>query len=348
VSAAIDWERWLHPRLRSGRAYLGLPVAVVGASGFIGAACAEALGFLGAALTIVSRSPLSTDLPRGIRHVCGNVADPEVARAAASGQAVVFDFIGTVAAVESNRDPERSLREDCAPHLSLFLRCAEASPAPLVMFPSSRLVYGRPDCIPVAEDHPLRPSSIYGVHKITLEHYLRVLGATRGLPSVVLRVANPYGPYQKQSTRGHGILNQFVRQVLSGNSIGVYGDGAQLRDYVFIPDLISMMLLAAIEPRCRGETFNVGGKRPVTLGDAAETIVRLAGRGTVRRLPWPEDALQVETGDYASDMRKLEAALGDLDLTSFEDGVRETIAFYCDQRGTDAPAETRRAAAPGA
>jgi UDP-glucose 4-epimerase len=325
VSFGIDWGRWLDIRLRAGSPYKDLPVAVVGASGFIGAACAEALSYVGARVTIVSRS--AGAVPLAVRQLQGDAGQPDIARAAVAGQAIVFDFIGTVAAVESNRDPLRSLSDDCLPHLRLFLACAEAGNPPLVVFPSSRLVYGRPDRLPVSESQPLRPQSMYAAHKVTVEHYLGVLGRSAALPHLVFRIANPYGPYQRSSTRGHGILNHFVRTAVQGRPLSVYGDGGQLRDYVFIPDLVSMLLLAASDPLCRNETYNVGGAGPVSMRDAAATVARLAGSEVVH-VPWPDEALQIETGDYMSDMAKLRAALGDLALTPFEDGIRETIAFY--------------------
>jgi UDP-glucose 4-epimerase len=320
-------------------AYAGSAVLVVGGSGFIGSSCTEALVTLGANVTVLNRRPDPYLPSRGLRQLSGDLRDGAFARAAVAGQDLVLDLLGTVPAVESNRDPERSLQEDCAPHLTLFRACSEARPQPTVVFPSSRLVYGRPLRLPVDESHPLAPQSLYAVHKIAVENYLRVFADTTGLPHVIFRISNPYGPGPEGRVRSHGILNRFIRQAVYGAPIRIFGDGAQVRDFIYLPDLVSTLLVAAVSPACRCRTFNVGGPAPISLAEAARVISSLCGGVPLEYVPWPLDARQVETGDYVSDTGRLAHHLGRISTTAFEEGVRATVAA---QRAHDVEARSGR------
>ncbi|MBM3223998.1 MAG: NAD-dependent epimerase/dehydratase family protein [Candidatus Tectomicrobia bacterium] len=162
-------------------------VLVMGADGFLGINCIYALQRLGAEISIVSRraTPRAVDFQGRVFH--GDGRDRALVRAAVAQQSIVFDFLGTMGAVDSNHDPLRSLEEDCRPHLTLFQTCAEAPTPPLVLFCSSRLVYGKPQYLPVDEAHPCQPQSMYAVHKLTSEQHLQVLQQSHGLRFCVLR-----------------------------------------------------------------------------------------------------------------------------------------------------------------
>jgi nucleoside-diphosphate-sugar epimerase len=240
----------------------------------------------------------------------------------------VFDFAGVSGAVESNDNPLRSLEEDCRPHLSLFQACAEAQEPPLVVFCSSRLVYGKPQYLPVDESHPLAPQSMYAAHKITAENYLRVFGHTHGLRSCILRLSNPYGPHQPQVARSYSVLNQFIRAASEGVPIKIYGNGCQQRDYIYIDDVITAFLLCAIHEKCYGQTFNLGGRDSISIKTAVERIAWLAGGTPVHFEPWPQDYKAVETGNYRTDLRKIDSYLALPPPTPFEEGLSRTLDFY--------------------
>ena len=279
--------------------FAGRRVLVAGADGFLGQNCVRALASMGAEISIISRR-LHSPIESFANHVHrGNMVDTALITEAVQDQSVVIDCAGASGAVQSNREAYHNLEIECRPHLNLFEACAAQTTPPVVVFFSSRLVYGPPRHLPVDEDHPLNPQSIYAVHKITLENYLRVFGVTRGLPWTVLRLSNPYGPHPIDRERGYGVINQFIHRALTNQPITLYGKGSQKRDYIHVDDVIYTTLTCAAEHRCHNEIFNLGGSRTISLHEALDIIAHSLGHSLdIRQIPWPEEAARIETGDY--------------------------------------------------
>jgi len=308
--------------------YCDRRVLVAGGDGFLGQNAVKALSALSADVTVLVRSGPNAQ-PRDVGRVLfGDLKDFAVAQAAVGGQDIVLNFVGVTSAVHSNRDPRLSLREECFPHLNLLTACAEIASPPLIVFPSSRLVYGVPLYLPVDEVHPTRPTNIYGAHKITVEHYLRIYQQTKGIPYLIFRISNPYGPYQAAKNKGYGIINYFLQLAVRGEPIRIFGDGSQIRDFIFVEDLIDILLSAIVTPDCHNQIFNIGGREPISLRAAAESIALAAGGTPVILEPWPKDYQAVETGDYLSCVDKLGRFLDLAHLTSFEDGLARSIEAY--------------------
>jgi nucleoside-diphosphate-sugar epimerase len=265
--------------------------------------------------------------------------EPAVARDVIRGQEVVLNFAGVSGAVTSNQMPSVSLLEECLPHLSLLGACAGHSTPPLVVFPSSRLVYGKPRYLPVDELHPTDPLNVYGIHKLAVEHYLRVFHQTAGLPYIIFRISNPYGPHQLAS-RGYGILNTFVQRALANQPIRLFGDGSQKRDFIYVGDLMRILLGAIATPACHNQIFNVGGLEPIALGDAARAIAAEVGDVAVLNEPWPAEHLKIETGDYVGSIDKLIAHMAVSPFTSLRAGIAATVAAYRSGEGAAALPET--------
>lgn len=317
---------------------------VVGADGFLGMNCVYALQELQADLSVVTRRAI----PRAVGFVGtafhGDLRSGSTTRAAVSGQSIVFDFAGTMGAVESNRNPAESLHQECLAQLSLFQACAAAPIPPVVLFCSSRLVYGKPYYLPVDERHPLNPQSIYAAHKITAENYLQVFGQTHHLPYCIFRLSNPYGPYQAGEKKSYGIINRFLRAAARGESIRIFGDGHQLRDYIHAKDVVTAFLLAAMSSGSREEIFNLGGRNAVSLRSAAERISELAGGADVRYEAWPSEQHAVETGDYFTDMRRVDSVLRLPPAVDWDAGLLHALEFYRQERTREGTAESAASA----
>jgi UDP-glucose 4-epimerase len=307
--------------------YRGRRVLVAGGSGFLGANCVEALLALGANVSVINRRIVSSRNKR-VTIFSGDARDAGLLRSAVDRQEIVFDFLGGPAAVASNQSALTSLDSELRAHLAIFEACANAQSPPVVLFCSSRLVYGKPEYLPVDESHPLRPQSFYAVNKIAAEQYLELFAKAKGLRYCVLRVSNPYGPNQPNDTTGHGIINRFLSAAANGKEIVIYGDGSQKRDYVHVSDVMIAFLSCALNDRCYGNIYNFGGNDVIRLRDVVTVIAELAGGTPVRLATWPLDYKSVETGDYASDQRKLGSVLNLPAQISQREGFASTLQAY--------------------
>ncbi len=267
------------------------------------------------------------DIPAD-RIVTGSILDKPLLDDVLKGTDAIFSLAGSSGASGSIKDPYHDLDTNLRGHLNILEACRNVSPTPLLILPSTRLVYGKPRAIPVSEDHPLQPESIYAIHKLTTEHYYLLYHRLYGLRCVIFRISNPYGPYQRFETNNYGVLNWFIHKAIQGEPIRLYGDGSQRRDFFFIEDLTRLMAEAMDAPGMWGKIFNVGYGEGISLADAV-AIVRKRIPGTrVIREDWPAIERQIETGDYISDIRRLKSTVGWAPVVTPEEGINKTIDFY--------------------
>jgi nucleoside-diphosphate-sugar epimerase len=136
------------------------------------------------------------------------------------------------------------------------------------------------------------------------------------------------GRLQVGESRAYGIANRFIQTAVAGKTINLFGDGGQRRDYLYIDDLVDAFLRAGFAENARGKIYNIGDRTSVSLLELAEKAIAAAGRGKIERVPWPEDFLAIETGDYQSDISLAQRELGWLPITDISDGISRTAAFY--------------------
>lgn len=269
----------------------------------------------------ISRFEVGSMFDAGARFEAGMGGPQPVFRRALESADVVFNFAGANGAVRSNQDPQRSAAQSARIQVAFLQACAQSGRCPHVVFSSSRLVYGRAQSLPVAEDHPLAPRSFYAAHKLCCEDYHRAFAASRALTFTICRISNAFGPDPEFARKDHGVINAFVEQAIAGQPLRLFGDGRQLRDYIYIDDLIEALLLCAGRPAARNEIFNVGSGEGIRLCDAAEEIRRAAGGPPIEFQPWPADYETVESGDYVSQIAKIRSRLGFSPACSFRGGL---------------------------
>jgi UDP-glucose 4-epimerase len=310
------------------RSFSGTRCVVFGASGFLGSSLVPALASLGADVVGFDLRP-SAGVKPGVTSVTGDILDAAAIQSAVEDADHIFAFAGGSGAVRSMADPMMDLRTSCEAQLLLLEAVRLMAPGASVVFPGSRLEYGRPSSLPVAEDQPLRGTSPYAIHKIACDSYYRLYAEAHGLHTVVLRFSNPYGPHTPGDPArvGYGVLNAFVDHALAGEAVPLYGDGEQLRDFIAVADVVRAALLASSTPAGRGQAINVGSGQGVSLRRAAEIVVEAAGRGSVRTGdPWPEAAATVETGDFYFDISRARDVLSWAPRVGLEEGIRRLVA----------------------
>jgi len=306
-------------------------VLVTGGFGFMGSNLVSRLIELGARVRVLARSwpPQHDGDDAGrdplVRLYKGDIRDEVVVQEAARGSDFLFHLAGKSGASTSNESPLEDLDVNCRGLLHLLDAMSRLASQAVLVFPSSRLVYAPNLPLPIPESAPTLPLSIYGAHKLAAESYLSVYRREHGLNSVVLRITNPYGPFQRPEQRSYGVINQFIHEAVRGQTITVFGEGGQLRDYIHIDDVVDAMLEVAITPAALNTTYNVGSGQGTSLAELARLVVEVAGSGKVAHVEWPESEARVETGDFCADISRLKTAIGWTPRVALPDGIRDVV-----------------------
>jgi len=315
-------------------------VLITGGLGFIGSNLAIRLVELGADVTLVDSliptyggnlwnvEPIKTR----VRINISDVRDPFAMKYLIYGQDYLFNLAGQTSHVDSMENPETDLAINVQAQLQILEACRQHNPDVKVVFASTRQVYGRPLRIPVGEDHPLTPVDINGVHKLAAEHYHRLYNNIYGVRSVILRLTNTYGPRMRVVDARQTFLGIWIRRLLEGEPILIYGDGSQLRDYNYVDDVVDALLMAAETDTCYGDVLNLGSQEVFSLSQTAEIFLDLHPDGQVSYVPFPKSRLSIDIGDYQGDFSRIRGALGWSPKTNFRDGMRRTLEYYQQNR----------------
>jgi UDP-glucose 4-epimerase len=190
-------------------------------------------------------------------------------------------------------------------------------------------VYGRPQYLPVDEEHPAHPVDVNGVDKLAGEQLHLIYARAHGMAVTALRLTNVYGPRQCLTRHGLGFLPVFIRRALLDEPVRVYGDGQQLRDCLHVDDVVRALVLAAVTPDATGEVFNLGHPDPLALIDIAQLVVEAAGStNDISLIPWPAEQARIDIGSFRADFSKAKRMLGWEPDIGFRPGIAETLAFY--------------------
>jgi UDP-glucose 4-epimerase len=332
--------------------YRGRRVMITGGLGFIGSNLARPLVEAGADVLLVdslnpeyggNRYNLDGIVDR-VRVAIVDVRDRASMDALVKGQEVIFNLAGQVSHIDSMRDPYTDLEINCRAQLSMLEACRRYNPGAHVVYAGTRQVYGRPDQLPVDERHLVRPVDINGVNKAAGEYYHLLYNNVFGVRALSLRLTNVYGPRQLIRHNRQGFIGWFIRMAIEGQEIQVFGDGSQVRDFVYVDDAADAFLRAGATDACDGDVFNVGGNEPTSHRDLVTMLIDLAGSGSVRYVEWPPEKKRIDIGSFYSDSTKFNRAAGWTPTVGLREGLRRTILFYREhmEHYVGAPQETSR------
>jgi nucleoside-diphosphate-sugar epimerase len=317
-------------------AYAGRDVLVTGGLGFLGSHVARRLVALGARVAVLDAlvpgyggNPYNVvDLRERIQLAISDARDAGVAAEWVRGRAFVFNLAGQVSHADSMTDPQTDLENNCRASLSLLEACRREPSPPVVVFTSTRQVYGRPQRLPVDETHPCEPVDVNGIHKLAAESYHRLYHRVHGVPSVAIRLTNTYGPGQLVKHPRQGFMGWFLRQAVLGETIELMGGGGQTRDLNYVDDAVEALLLAGAAPAARGEVYNLGAEQPVSLREVAERMLAIAGKGSLREVPFPEERRRIDVGSVHTSFAKIQRDLGWCPRVGLDEGLRRSIRYY--------------------
>jgi len=321
-------------------AFRDQPVLITGGLGFIGSNLARRLALLGARVTVIDS--LIPQYGGKLFNLAGfddrvtiNIADVRDEYSMdylVRGQAYIFNLAGQVSHLDSMHNPYVDLDINCRSQLSILEACRKHNPGVRLVYSGTRQVYGRPRYLPVDEQHPVDPVDVNGVNKVAGEWYHIVFHRAYGLRTTSLRLTNTYGPRMRVVDARQTFLGVWVRRLLEGDEILVYGDGRQRRDFNYVDDAVEALLAVAGSEAAIGEIYNLGGDEVVSLGELAELLVRLNGSGGFRLVPFPAEQKAIDIGDYYGSYAKLSTALGWRPAVSLADGLARTLDYYRQHR----------------
>jgi UDP-glucose 4-epimerase len=316
--------------------YRGRRVMITGGLGFIGSNLAIRLAGLGADVLIVDS--LIPDAGANFVNIAPvkdrvrvNIADVRQANTMnylVRGQDVIFNLAGQVSHIDSMRDPYADLEVNCRAQLTLLEACRHHNAGTKVVYAGTRQVYGKPDALPVNEAHLVRPTDVNGINKVAGEYYHLVYNNVFNVRACSLRLTNVYGPRQLIRHNRQGFIGWFVRLALDGAEIQVFGDGSQVRDFVYVDDAVDAFLRAGASDAVNGDVFNVGGDEPIAHADLVALLLSLSGSGTCRFVEWPPEKKAIDIGSFYADSTRFRARTGWAPGVTLRDGLRATLDYY--------------------
>ncbi len=271
--------------------FTGKKALVTGGIGFIGSNLAIRLVDLGAQVTIVDNCfpdyGANEFNIRGIKDkVKISIADVRDATRMGElipGQDYVFNLAGQTSHMDSMHDPYTDLEINARPSSRILEACRKHNPGVKIVFASTRQMYGKPDYLPVDERHPLRPVDVNGINKMAGEWYHILYNNAYGIRACALRLTNTYGPRMRVKDARQTFLGIWIRRLLEGQPIDIFGDGKQVRDFNYVDDVVDAFLAAAADERANGEIFNLGSPEKVSLLELARPADQRGRQGPVQR-----------------------------------------------------------------
>ena len=316
--------------------YNGKKVLITGGLGFIGSNLAISLCSIGAEVIIVDS--LIEDYGGNLFNIepvkdkvkvnIADVRDESSMNYLVKKMDYIFNLAGQVSHIDSMRDPYTDLDINCRSQLSLLESCKKYNKDVIIVYAGTRQQYGKPDYLPVDEKHPVHPTDVNGINMMAGEWYHILYNNVYGIRSVSLRLTNTYGPRLLLKHDRQGFFGWFLRQILEGKPLNIFGNGKQKRDFNFVGDAVRALLIAGASESSYGNFYNLGGAERVSLIELAEMMINIYGSGSYNIVPFPPERKIIDIGDFYADYAKIENELKWCPEVTLAEGLENTFEYY--------------------
>ena len=311
-------------------------ILITGGLGFIGSNLARRLVECGNSVTVVDS--LIPEYGGNLRNLddlrdkvvvnLSDVRDPFSINELIKGQDYLFNLAGQTSHLDSMNDPFTDLDINAKAQLSILEACRKNNRDIRIVFASTRQVYGKPQYLPVDEKHPLNPVDVNGINKIAGEQYHLLYNQVHEIRSSVLRLTNTYGPGMRIKDARQTFLGIWIRNLLEGKLIQVYGDGQQRRDYNYVDDLVDALIIAATENKAIGEVYNLGAPDPMSLSETAKIMCHGIEAASWKLVPFPKERQAIDVGDFICDYSSFSSAFEWEPKIKFEEGIKRSLEYF--------------------
>jgi len=316
--------------------YKNKNVLITGGLGFIGSNLAIKLVEHGAKVTIIDSLIPNyggnifnvNDIADKVQINISDVRDQYSMQHLIQNKEYLFNLAGQTSHLDSMTDPKTDLEINSLSQLSILENVRKSNPNIKIIFASTRQIYGIPKYLPVDETHPVNPIDINGINKYSGEAFHTLYYKVYGIKTCILRLTNCFGPRMRIKDARQTFLGIWIKNLIEGNPIKVYGDGSQLRDFNYIDDCVSALLLAGSMEQSNGKIYNLGSNEVVNLLGLAETIIGLYKRGSYELIPFPSDRKIIDIGDYYGDFSQAQKDLGWLPCSPLQKGLEKTLGYF--------------------
>lgn len=256
------------------------------------------------------------------KEVNADILDYETLLQSMKGTGLVFHLAAQPGVRFSMEHPTKTTRVNVLGTLNV-LKAAKAAGVKRLVFASTSSVYGEAKFLPISEEHPTEPISVYGASKVAAEKYCQVFNDQLGLPVVILRYHTVYGPRQRPDMAFH----KWIRSYFDQKPIVIYGDGEQTRDFTFVTDIIQGTLRAAEVEEIDGEVFNLGGGSRITVNKVVQQLLKELDTDDTAKVVY-ESAKLGDVPDTYANIKKAKKMLGFKPTTMIEDGLKLYVEWY--------------------
>lgn len=243
-----------------------------------------------------------------------------------SGQNVIFHLISTTVPTTSNKNIAKEIIDNIESTSVLLEACVKHNIEKVIFTSSGGTVYGITNEQRISENAQTDPITSYGLQKLSIEKLLYLYSRMRGLDYRIIRLANPYGPFQKVNGI-QGVVSTFIYNILHQKELIVYGDGSVVRDYLYIDDAVQA-IINIFDDDAKEKLYNVGSGKGMSINEIISGIeMSLNLTAKVKFI----EGRNVDVPSNILDISKYEQEFGKVSFTSFEEGIKKTSIFIKQQ-----------------
>ena len=300
-----------------------MKVLVLGGNGFIGSHVVDQLLLDGHSVRVFGRRPeVFRDSLKDVEYFLSSFDNKQALSEALVGIDIVYHLISSTVPSNSNNQPVFDITSNLVNTIHLLDLMRHLKVQRIVYLSSGGTVYGNPELIPISEEHGLKPVCSYGVVKVAIENYLFMYQKLYNIQPLVLRVSNPYGERQLGKNL-QGVIGAFIKRIIDGDAIEVWGNGKVVRDFIYVKDLAKLCVLAG-KSRKTG-IYNAGSGSGNSIRDIISVIENVTGKNLEPQFK------EGRPYDVPVSILDIDKARSDFDWNptiSLEVGIRETWNWF--------------------